>query len=584
MKKIIITILMLTFCDTVFGAGIDSYTKLMLHIDGADASTTFADYSSSARTITVGGNAQIDTAQSVFGGASGLLDGVGDSLSVPQSTDFDFGSGDFTVDFRVRWSTVGKTLFFAKCGTVGSYAYAFYYDHAANKLSFWYSTNGTNESYNPSSATVSFSANTWYHIAVVRNGNALRYYVNGTQLGTDITMSATIHAPSTTFLIGRNTNFTTSADMNGWLDEFRVSKGIARWTAAFTPPTEEYSTDQLYYNVTEGGTWGTLNAVIDNIQSSHSNLTTDNSGNGYHVDIEISGNWSSADTAHVGISGIATSPACYINIYTSGSARHAGVYSTSKYRLEVTNGGIDINVGNVTIDGLQQSLTHTNAFSGQSAVSIPDSVTPVVYKNNILKLASSNSYNATVIGVNAQTTSGSTKTFTAYNNIIYGFKRPGGGVANFYGMAIAVSDYRSATNYIYNNTVYDCDYGIHATQGTYSSTHTLYARNNISMGSIIADFTVGSTSTSNSSKNMSSDATAFGSSSLTSKTASNQFTTLGSDFHLKSGADAIDAGADLSATFTTDIDGAIRSGTWDIGADEYAGGGSPTRKRMIMMN
>ncbi|MCH7827478.1 MAG: hypothetical protein IIC75_05850 [Bacteroidetes bacterium] len=86
--------------------GIDNFTKLMLHMNGTDTSTVFTDDSASAHSVTANGNAQIDTAQSVFGGASGLFDGTGDYLSIPDNADFDVGGGDWCVDFRVRFNTV----------------------------------------------------------------------------------------------------------------------------------------------------------------------------------------------------------------------------------------------------------------------------------------------------------------------------------------------------------------------------------------------------------------------------------------------------------------------------------------------
>src|SRR3989338_6322305 len=80
----------------------DSYTKLMLHMEGADAGTTFTDTETTPKAVTANGNAQIDTAQSKFGGASGLFDGAGDYLTIPSSSAFDFGTGNFTIDFWVR--------------------------------------------------------------------------------------------------------------------------------------------------------------------------------------------------------------------------------------------------------------------------------------------------------------------------------------------------------------------------------------------------------------------------------------------------------------------------------------------------
>ncbi|MDI6787615.1 MAG: hypothetical protein QME51_04520, partial [Planctomycetota bacterium] len=85
------------------GDGIDdAYTKALLHFDGTDASTTFID--ESGKIWTRYGNAQIDTAQSKFGGASGLFDGAGDYITTPDHNDFNLGSGNFTVDLRVRFN------------------------------------------------------------------------------------------------------------------------------------------------------------------------------------------------------------------------------------------------------------------------------------------------------------------------------------------------------------------------------------------------------------------------------------------------------------------------------------------------
>src|SRR3990167_5305793 len=90
----------------------DTDCVLMLHMDGTDGATTFTDSSDNAKTMTAVGNAQIDTAQSKFGGASGLFDGTGDWLTTPDSTDWDLGTGDFTIDFWIRFSSVANARVF----------------------------------------------------------------------------------------------------------------------------------------------------------------------------------------------------------------------------------------------------------------------------------------------------------------------------------------------------------------------------------------------------------------------------------------------------------------------------------------
>lgn len=223
-------------------AGIDSYVKLMLHCNGADASTTFTDSSASAHTVTANGNAQIDTAQSVFGGASGLFDGDADYLSVPDHADFYYGTGDFTIDFRVRFTALP-----------GNDSYSWFYNQRAdgnNAIQLClYNSAGTykvNFSCVASSVLtievvkdVTVVVDTWYHLALVRTGNDFKVFWNGTQAGTTVTDASEVPDIAANVDIGRWTG--EGFYLNGWIDEFRISKGIARWTDNFTPPTEEYN-------------------------------------------------------------------------------------------------------------------------------------------------------------------------------------------------------------------------------------------------------------------------------------------------------------------------------------------------------
>lgn len=218
--------------------GIDSFAKLVLHCDGADGSTTFTDSSSGGKTVTANGNAQVDTAQSKFGGASCLLDGTGDYLSVADSADWDFGSGDFTIDLWFRGAVVtGAYAFVSQWnGTGNQRSWELYYD--GSNLNFSWSTTGANgfsvaRAWSP-------STNTWYHLACVRTGSTIKLFVDGTQLGADGTNSDTIFNGTASLLVGADTGGTADF-LNGWVDEVRVSKGTARWTANFTPPTEAYS-------------------------------------------------------------------------------------------------------------------------------------------------------------------------------------------------------------------------------------------------------------------------------------------------------------------------------------------------------
>lgn len=237
--------------EKILGAGgNDSYVKSLLHMNGADGSTTFTDNAlGGTHTWTAYGNAQIDTAQSQFGGASGLFDGSGDYIQTPYSADFDFGTGDFTVDFWVRWNslpTSGLTqaLFTIARITDNNNVVALYLSNVSGTLRLYFAAivgAVTKASYQVNYA---FTAATWYHIAVVRHGWDLMIFVNGVMLtliaNTAILNNSITPAVNEATTIGRYGAYT-SYDFNGWIDELRVSKGIARWVSDFTVPVAEYS-------------------------------------------------------------------------------------------------------------------------------------------------------------------------------------------------------------------------------------------------------------------------------------------------------------------------------------------------------
>lgn len=219
--------------------GIDAYTVAMLHGNGSDGSTTITDETGKAWTAR--GNAQIDTAQSVFGGASILFDGTGDSVDTPDHADWQLDGGsnsnEWTIDFRVRYNGAPagiKGLVEQRSNSSNFWAI---FNNFGN-LTFQVKSAGTDivfisNAWSPSSVT-------WYHVAVVKQGTTgYKFFIDGTQIGSTQTDTSTIPDFGAVLSIGTQdaANY-----MNGWMDEFRLSKGVARWTANFTPPIAEYST------------------------------------------------------------------------------------------------------------------------------------------------------------------------------------------------------------------------------------------------------------------------------------------------------------------------------------------------------
>ena len=211
--------------------GNDDYTVLLIHADGANGSTVFTDSSHIGRVITTQGNAQVTTGQSKFGGASMALDGVGDDVYCADSADFDYGSGDFTIDFWARHTALP--------GLSGA---TFYWDRGGDDL-YIYNDSGTYKVYcdfggiTQMIGNVTMTTNTWYHWAVVRNGSSFNVYQDGVSVAST-TDADTITDITASLYIGIQR--TGSYALEGQMDEFRISKGIARWTANFTPPTAAY--------------------------------------------------------------------------------------------------------------------------------------------------------------------------------------------------------------------------------------------------------------------------------------------------------------------------------------------------------
>ncbi|MFQ5410226.1 MAG: LamG domain-containing protein, partial [Anaerolineales bacterium] len=188
------------------------------------------DVSPSLHTITANGDAQVDVIQSKFGDSSLSFGGAGD-LSIPSSSDFSFGAGDFTVDFWVRFSSFYNYItMLSTTRGVGGWNMG---SDSLQKFVFYVQGLGR---ILESAANAFAAINTWYHCAVVRNGTALTGYVDGSQVA-----SATNSTNFTETVLSIGSLDHGGEYFTGRLDEVRISKGIARWTSNFTPPSDPYS-------------------------------------------------------------------------------------------------------------------------------------------------------------------------------------------------------------------------------------------------------------------------------------------------------------------------------------------------------
>jgi hypothetical protein len=220
----------------------DSYSITLLHMDGDNNSTLFTD--ESGKFWQPNGDAKIVTAQSKFGGASAYFDGTGDYLTTPDNNDFVFGTGDFTVDFWFRTSS-----------SIPANMNLFDYRNGSDANGFViYNSSSHLRVYTTSDKIVggTLSTNTWYHIAFERSGTDAKLFINGIQSGS--TWSTATNFIDDKITIGATVGGGASYVL-GWIDELRISKGVARWTVNFATPAAAYApTETLTPSDTNTGT------------------------------------------------------------------------------------------------------------------------------------------------------------------------------------------------------------------------------------------------------------------------------------------------------------------------------------------
>jgi hypothetical protein len=239
--------------------GADLYTRSLLHFEGGDGSTVILD--ETGRIWTVSGAAQLDTAQKKFGISSAVFDGSTAYITTPASPDFDLGTisagTNFTVDFWIYINALGlDNIIMAHAvpasggGGVGGWVIKIY----SGMLEFTIGKNVRVDPWVANWQVAAPSTGAWHHIACIIESGVSKIYIDG------ILQSGAWYTPSSAYATGLIGFDTTRLDyglrigqypdespggqgpayLDGYLDEVRISAGIARWTADFTPPLYPY--------------------------------------------------------------------------------------------------------------------------------------------------------------------------------------------------------------------------------------------------------------------------------------------------------------------------------------------------------
>ena len=209
-------------------------TELLLPFDGSNGATSTSDLSDNNHPVTFAGNTQISTTQSKFGGSSCYFDGTGDYLTTPSSSAFAFATADFTIEFWARRTATGTYPYVFDCRSGGTNAAvaSLYLLHTDNYKPQYYVNSAIRIS-----SSVGLSVDTWYHIAIVRNSGTTTMYVDGSSAGSFSDSLSYITAPL------RVGDYSSGGyAFTGYMEDWRITRGVARYTSSFTPPTSAHLT------------------------------------------------------------------------------------------------------------------------------------------------------------------------------------------------------------------------------------------------------------------------------------------------------------------------------------------------------
>ena len=215
-----------------------------------DASTRAAkDSSSRNHSMTYFGNAQIDTAQSKFSGSSVYFDGAGDGITVNNGSEAFTFPGDFTIEMWVRFPAINTSSGQAGANsqlitnrTSGNDYWSLQWEWLSSIGVRFYVVSGGSVTANMQQGSNSgWSTNTWYHVAVVRNGGTVNIYRDGTSIASSTAFGTGSIGGYNDVCLGNYTSSTSGdGSFYGWMDELRISKR-AVYKANFTAPSSAFS-------------------------------------------------------------------------------------------------------------------------------------------------------------------------------------------------------------------------------------------------------------------------------------------------------------------------------------------------------
>lgn len=253
-----------------------------LHMNGTNGSTIFSGEEGTA--WTTNGNAYISTNRYKYGGGSGAFSGTTGYISTPSSSAFNFGTNNFTIEFWINITSIGSTNDHIISKSNNPRTQGWGLDCSGGNDSGWDFWMG-----NDSRGQVFFNApipnKTWTYITIERLSGTIYLYINGNLTNSSAGFNANYNTTDPVW-IGRQQN----QYLNAFIDEFRISNGVARWKSNFTPPYDQYkgTLETNYPDINPNSTFRyktnpTGSAYIDNLTQRNRTVQVQNITNTTYI-------------------------------------------------------------------------------------------------------------------------------------------------------------------------------------------------------------------------------------------------------------------------------------------------------------
>lgn len=224
----------------VSGGGTDPYFSSvvsLMHFNGTDASTSIID--EIGPVWGCGGEAKLSTVRSLWGGSSLIVNAASGTYLSTARSNIPLGAGDFAVEgfFYLIGKPYPQPCVFSNYNSFGSGSLSLFAGHAASSTTkYQIACNGT---FPAIESSISIAYGVWTHLAVVRRSGVITLYVNGVADGTFNASGVTLNGSGSDFFIGASPDNISATRLEANIEEWRVTVGVPRYTADFTPPTSQ---------------------------------------------------------------------------------------------------------------------------------------------------------------------------------------------------------------------------------------------------------------------------------------------------------------------------------------------------------